>query len=496
MKKLLTKVNVGSFMVATLLICHSCATNPVTGKKDISFISKQQEIAMGQQADPEVINQFGLYPNKQLQNFINEKGQKMVAVSHRKDLKYEFKIIDSPVINAFAVPGGYVYFTRGIMAHFNNEAQFAGVLGHEIGHIAARHSAQQQSKSMLAQIGLVVGMVISPEFAQFGEQAQQSLALLFLKFGRDDERQSDQLGVEYSTKIGYDAAQMADFFLTLKREQEQSETEPIPDFLSTHPNPADRYETVKELATEWKQKVKTTNLQVNRNNYLKMIDGIVYGEDPRQGFVETYVFYHPELKFQFPVPTGWAYQNSPQQFQMADKDGKAMMALTLVPGKSLEEAAQQLLQKYQLQALESKKVTVNGLPAFAMVADQKPQQDQQQQQQQQQQQTPTIRTLTYLIQYDNNIYSLMGISAATDFENYFSAFKSTMDQFRKLTDPAIINRQAERVRIKTVAKSGTLSQVLRQYNVPEKRLTEMAILNGMELNESVSAGSLIKVVQR
>ncbi|MDQ4139709.1 MAG: M48 family metalloprotease [Bacteroidota bacterium] len=489
MKKLLTKFNVSSLMAATLLICYSCATNPVTGKKDISFISKQQEIAMGQQADPEVINQFGLYPNDQLQKFINDKGQKMVAVSHRKDLKYEFKIIDSPVLNAFAVPGGYVYFTRGIMAHFNNEAQFAGVLGHEIGHIAARHSAQQQSKTMLAQLGLVVGMVISPTFAQFGEQAQQSLALLFLKFGRDDERQSDELGVEYSTKIGYDASQMADFFLTLKREQEKSEAESIPDFLSTHPNPADRYETVRELAAEWKQKTKATNLQVNRNSYLKMIDGIVYGEDPRQGFVESNVFYHPELKFQFPVPAGWAYQNSPQQFQMAPKDGKAMMALTLVPGKTLEEAAQQLLQKYQLQALESKKETVNGLPAFAMVADQKPQQGQQQQ-------SPTIRTLTYLIQYDNNIYSLMGISAATDFENYFTAFNSTMQQFRKLTDPAIINRQAELVRIKTVAKAGTLAQVLRQYNVPDKRLNEMAILNGMELDESVTAGSLIKVVQR
>ncbi|PSR52317.1 peptidase M48 [Adhaeribacter arboris] len=493
MKKILTKFNVSGLLAATLLICHSCATNPVTGKKDISFVSKQQEIAMGQQADPEVINQFGLYPNAQLQKFINEKGQKMVAVSHRKDLKYEFKIIDSPVLNAFAVPGGYVYFTRGIMAHFNNEAQFAGVLGHEIGHIAARHSAQQQSKTMLAQLGLVVGMVISPEFAQFGEQAQQSLALLFLKFGRDDERQSDELGVEYSTKIGYDATQMADFFLTLKREQEKSETEPIPDFLSTHPNPADRYETVKELAAEWKQKVKTPNLQVNRNSYLKMIDGIVYGEDPRQGFVESNVFYHPELKFQFPVPTGWAYQNSPQQFQMAAKDGKAIMALTLVPGKTLEEAAQQLLQKYQLQALESKKETVNGLPAYALVADQKPQQEQQQQQQQQ---TPTIRTLTYLIQYNGTIYSLMGISASTDFENYFTAFSSTMQQFRKLTDPAILNRQAERVRVKTVAKAGTLAQVLRQYNVPEKRLTEMAILNGMELNESVTAGSLVKVVQR
>ncbi|RDC62664.1 M48 family metalloprotease [Adhaeribacter pallidiroseus] len=495
MTKLITKSKLGLLVCTAVFVCNSCATNPVTGKRDISFVSKQQEIAMGQQADPEVISQFGLYPNEALQRFINQKGQQMVAVSHRKDLKYEFKIVDSPVINAFAVPGGYVYFTRGIMAHFNNEAQFAGVLGHEIGHIAARHSARQQSKSMLAQLGLVVGMVVSPELAQFGDAAQQSLALLFLKFGRDDERESDRLGVEYSTKIGYDANYMADFFRTLQRQQEQSEAEPIPDFLSTHPNPADRYETVKELAADWQQKTKATNLQVNRNSFLKLIDGIVYGEDPRQGFVEANVFYHPELKFQFPVPTGWAYQNSPQQFQMAEKEGKAMMALTLVPGKTLEEAAQQMLQKYQLQVVENQKITVNGLPALAIVADQKPQEDPQQQQQQQQQ-TPAVRTLTYLFQYNSNIYSLMGISLEANFNTYFATFQNTMQRFRALTDPALLNRQAERVRVKTIAKTTTLAQALRQYHVTDKRLTEMAILNGMELNDQVTAGSLIKVVQK
>ncbi|QNF34699.1 M48 family metalloprotease [Adhaeribacter swui] len=492
MKRLLTESKKVVLVLTAIFICNSCARNPVTGKRDFSLVSKDQEIAMGQQADPEVIAQFGLYPSEALQNFINQKGQQMVAVSHRQDLKYQFRIVDSPVINAFAVPGGYVYFTRGIMAHFNNEAQFAGVLGHEIGHIAARHSARQQSKTMLAQLGLVVGMVVSPELAQFGEQAQQSLALLFLKFGRDDERESDRLGVEYSTKIGYDANYMADFFRTLQRQQEQSEAEPIPDFLSTHPNPADRYQTVKELAADWQQKTKAKNLQVNRNTYLKLIDGLVYGEDPRQGFVEANVFYHPELKFQFPVPTGWLYQNSPTQFQMAEKEGKALLALTLAGGKTLEEAAQQTMQKYSLQALESKKVTVNGFPALAVVADQQAQQDQQQQQQQQ---TATIRTLTYFIQDGASIYSLMGISAKPDFETYFTTFSNTMQQFRKLTDPARLNKQPERVRIKTIAKTTTLAEALRQNKVTDNRLTEMAILNGMELQDQVTAGTLIKVVQ-
>ncbi|WP_420844118.1 M48 family metalloprotease [Hymenobacter busanensis] len=125
------------FSAAALLIAASCATNPVTGKREVMLVSEGQELAMGQQSDPAVTAQFGLYPDQKLQNFINEKGKQMGAVSHRPELAYNFRVVDSPIINAFAIPGGYVYFTRGIMAHFNNEAQFAGVLGHEIGHVTA-----------------------------------------------------------------------------------------------------------------------------------------------------------------------------------------------------------------------------------------------------------------------------------------------------------------------------------------------------------------------
>ncbi|MCC9166623.1 M48 family metalloprotease [Pontibacter harenae] len=470
------------FAVSIALLFSSCAKNPVTGNREIMLMSESQEIALGQQSDPQIVAQFGLYENAALQRFISEKGQQMAAISHRDNLNYEFKIVDSPVINAFAVPGGYVYFTRGILAHFNNEAQFAGVLGHEIGHITARHSAQQQSKAQLAQFGLVLGSVVSPQVARLGNELSQGVGLLFLKFGRDDERESDRLGVEYSTKIGYDAEEMGDFFLTLQRAQGGGEEgNAVPGFLSTHPNPGERFETVNQLAAEWQQKLNQPNLKVNRESYLRMIDGIIYGEDPKQGFVENNTFYHPELKFKFPIPAQWMHQNSPQQFQMASQDGNAMMALTLVPGESLEAAAQQLLQQYQLQQVEAQKTTVNGLPAIAMVADQ-------------QQQGGVIRTLTYLIQYGGNIYSLMGISSAANFNNYMQAFTSTMQSFSQLTEPDKLNRQPERIRIKTVAQSTTLAQALRNFNTPENRLEELAILNGLQLNDRVEKGMLIKTV--
>lgn len=480
----------GSTLILLLLL-HSCAKNPVTGKNEFMLMSKDQEIAMGQQSDPEIVGFFGLYEDPQLQRFITEKGKEMAAISHRSDLPFEFKIVDSPVVNAFAVPGGYVYFTRGIMAHFNNEAEFAGVLGHEIGHITARHSAKQYSNAMLGQIGLVAGSVISPQFAQFADIAQTGLQVLFLKFGRDAESQSDKLGVEYSTKIGYDASEMAGFFSTLDRLGSQDGAQEVPAFLSTHPDPADREVKVAKLAEAWKKRSEHTQFNVGRDSYLKMIDGLLYGEDPKQGYVENNVFYHPELRFQFSIPTGWAVQNTPQQVQMVPKEGQAVMLLTLAEGNSLERAAQATLQKYQLKAVDSRQETINGLSAIVVVADQQAQQQQQQQQSAQQ----TLRALLYFVQYGGNIYNLIGASSQADFDSYMQLFRSNVGTFRELTDQSKINKRAERVSIKSVQQNGTLSQALSNLGVEQGRMEELAVLNGMTLNDAVQRGMLIKVIE-
>ena len=476
------------FCIAAVLVFNTCATNPVTGKKQLVLMSEEQEIALGQQTDPQVIATFGLYEDKGLQDFIAAEGKKMAAISHRPNLEYQFRIVDSDVINAFAVPGGYVYFTRGIMAHFNNEAEFAGVLGHEIGHITARHSVIQQRNQMLGQLGLIAGIIIKPELAQFAETAAQGLSLLFLKFGRDDEMESDRLGVEYSSKVGYDAMEMSHFFETLEN-LSPSGSEEIPDFLSTHPSPGNRKVTVRKLAEDWQKQLNLTNAQVNRNSYLKRIEGLIYGEDPKQGFVENNTFYHPVLKIQFPVPQNWSYQNTPQQVQMATKDGKALMLLRFAPGKTLQEAANGILQQYSLQVIESKQTTVNGLNAIALVADQVPQQQQQQQQQQ-----ASVRTLSYLIQQGENIYHLIGVSTPGDFMNYLSSFNNTMLNFKPLTDQSKINKKPKRIRLKTINTNTTFQQALRSLNVPDAQHKELAIVNGMELKDKVDKGTIIKII--
>lgn len=466
------------------LIYYSCATNPVTGKKQVVLMSEAQEIAMGKEADPQIIAQYGLYENKALQDFITEKGKQMAAISHRPKLDYQFRIVDSDILNAFAVPGGYVYFTRGIMAHFNNEAEFAGVLGHEIGHIAARHSVEQQRNSILGQIGILAGVVIAPDLAQFAETASQGLGILLLKFSRDAERESDRLGVEYSSKIGYDANEMAGFFQTLERKSAEGGQGELPGFLSTHPNPGDRFVTVGKLATEWKQKLNLKDAKINRNAYLQRIEGLVYGEDPKQGYVENSVFYHPVLKFQFSIPSNWNYQNSPSQVQLAPKDGKALILLSLAKGNSLQDAANAFLQQNNLQLVDSKNLDVNGLPALAMVADVRPQQGQQQ----------SLRTVSYFINYGSSIYLLVGVSSTTDFNNYLSSFTNTQQSFRELTDAAKLNKKPERIRIKTVRSNTTLEQALRDNNVNAKRFEEMAVLNGMKLTDRIEQGTMIKVL--
>ncbi|RYY47407.1 MAG: peptidase M48 [Chitinophagaceae bacterium] len=482
------KIVAASIMAGSLFLMNSCAKNPVTGKRQVVLISEAQEIAMGQEADPQIIAQYGLYEDSTLQRFINQKGKAMAAISHRPNLDYNFRVVDSDILNAFAVPGGYVYFTRGIMAHFNNEAEFAGVLGHEIGHITARHTVVQQSKQVFGQIGLIAGMIIKPELGQFAEQASQGLGLLFLKFGRDAERQSDQLGVEYSSKINYNAHEMAHFFNTLKRQSTAAGAQELPDFLSTHPNPDDRNIAVEKAATEWQKKLNLSNAQVNRDVYLRRIEGLVYGEDPRQGYLENNVFYHPVMKFQFNVPQAWKYQNSPQRVQMAPADGQALMYLAGVGAKTIEEAGQAFLQQNGLQLIDQKESTVNGYKTLMIMADTKP--DPQQQQQQQ-----PLRTQAYFYQFGSDILMMMGVSAAQTFSQYQTYFTGTMQSFKNLTDAAKLNKKPQRVRIKTVAANGTLAQAFKYFKVPDTRMEEFAILNGMQQTDAVQKGRLIKVIE-
>lgn len=486
-KKAIQIANKVILLLVIVLMIPSCAVNPVTGKRQLMLMSEAQEVEMGKQYDPQVVASFGLYENDRLLNFIQQKGVEMGKLSHRPNLEYHFRILDTPVINAFAVPGGYIYFTRGILAQFNNEAELIGVLGHEMGHITARHSASQQSKQQLGQLLLVGGMIASEDFRDFAGYAMQGMQLLFLKFSRDNEREADRLGVEYASRVHYDAEKMADFFNVLNKMNMASDHGGVPTFLSTHPNPADRYNSVKQYTGHWQDSLGYADWKVNENNYLQMLDGLVYGEDPRQGFVDGNVFYHPEMKFKFPIPSGWKLQNSPLQVQMAPENGKAMMVFMLSKQKSPGEAAETTLKDLSLTLLDSKQTTVNGLPAVATVSEQVSQ-DQQTGQQN------AIKVLSYFIQHEGAVYVFHGVAAEADFNSYFQTIESSMSNFSRLSEASKLNVKPQRIKVKKVQRNGTLAEAFRYFGVPKSRMDELALLNNLELSDRVQTGKLIKII--
>jgi predicted Zn-dependent protease len=461
----------------------SCARNPVTGKQEFMLLSESDEIKMGQQTDVSVVQMYGIYDDDELSKYIDELGQKMAKISHRPNLKYEFKVMDSPVINAFAVPGGYVYVTRGILAHLNNEAELAGVIGHEIGHVTARHSAQKYSETYLANLGLGVGSMISKDFAMFAGIAAQGLGLLFLRFSRDDERQSDVLGVEYSTKVGYDAREMSNFFHTLDKMQSQSEQGGLPDWFSTHPNPANRVVDVRKEAEKKQAELSKKDLMIRRKIFLNKINGLIVGENPRQGFVEKNVFYHPDLEFKFPVPSGWKLQNLPTQVQMIDAKEKGIILFTLGGTPSAKSSADQFIEKTKAKVAKNEAIKVNGLKArkvFSQMADG----------------SNILKIQSYFIERSGQVFVFHGFSSSSLFESYQATFTKTMTGFNKLKAKSKLNIQPDRLKIVKVKKAGTLKQVFDGFKIADDEQESLALLNGINLNDKVKVDRRIKIIHK
>ncbi|UCE17405.1 MAG: M48 family metalloprotease, partial [Gemmatimonadota bacterium] len=456
------------------------ATNPVTGKREFMLMSESQEIQLGRETDPQIIASYGLYQDDALTRYIDDLGQRMAVISHRPQLQFTFRVLDSPVVNAFAVPGGYVYVTRGILSFMNNEAELAAVLAHEIGHITARHTAQQYSKAQLAGLGLGVGQILSENFRKYAGYAEFGVGLLFLRFSRDNERQADQLGVEYSSKVGYDATKMADFFTSLERLAGGAEQGGLPGWFSTHPNPADRVAATRRMAREWQGKLATGEWNVNRDQYFDTIDGLVYGEDPRQGFVEKNTFYHPSLRFQFPVPEGWNVTNLPTQVQIAPEAQDAIIMLTLEEGTNPGIAAQKFAEKTGATIHSSQEVTVNGLQAHSLLSNV-------------QSGETNLNLLSYFIAKDNHIFILHGLSTPDRFAAHRNTFSHTMTNFSTLDEPHIVNVEPNRIQIVRVKETASFRTILNAFTQDEDRQKDLALLNGVTLDETTTTGTPFKI---
>ncbi|NOX37498.1 MAG: M48 family metalloprotease [Calditrichaeota bacterium] len=460
-----------------------CAVNPVTGKRELILLSEADEIQLGIQTDRQLVQMYGIYDDPELQLYIQQLGQKLAALSHRPHLDYQFKLTDTPVINAFAVPGGFVYITRGILAYLNSEAELAGVIGHEIGHIAARHSAKQYTRIQLAQLGLGLGAMLSEQFARFSGLAEIGLGLLFLKFSRDQEKQADELGVEYAARAGYDASEMANFFLTLDRMTPEEQKGGLPSWFSTHPNPRDRVVKIRQLARNWVQKLGLTQPHIERQTYLKKIDGIVFGEDPRQGFVRKGYFYHPDLKFQFPVPRGWEVQNTPTQVRLVEPGERAAILFTIADANSPRQAADQFVRKEKALVLSNTASRINGFPAQILLSE-IASSDQ------------IIRILSYFIRKGKVVFVFHGFTRGDLFPQFQSTFEHTMANFKVLRDRSLLSIQPDRIEVRRVQRAAPLRVVLKRWRILENDLETTALINGLKLTDTVEAGTWLKTIRR
>lgn len=476
--------------------CVSTGTNPVTGNTRAYGYSWQEEMKLGAQADEQIQSQYGVYDDEELQEYVDEVAQEVLAESHMRrpdtperfrSAEFEFRVLDSPIINAFALPGGYVYVTRGLMAHLNNEAQLAMVLGHEIGHVAARHSSQQAARQKFTQ-GLLLGGAVAGQVAFGGNVAEnvmgvggQAAQLLSLSYSRDNERESDRLGVEYAVRAGYDGAEGAAFFESLDRVREQS-GQSIPTWQSTHPDPGARQQTIPELAQTWRKKVDEPATTINQDAYYGSLEDIVLGKNPRQGFAEDGVFYHPELAFRFSIPSRWTVQNQPRQVALVQPDQSAYMVFTFAEAETPDAAARKFAGQEGLTVLDRQSTSVNGNDARRLLAEGKTQQGQ------------VVRLLTYFIAYGENVYQFQGATSADRYDAYRPDFEQTMTSFARLTDSEKLNRQPARITIRTADREGGFRSFVDTDALPSDMTEEdLAIINQLEVDQVVAPGRPLKL---
>jgi predicted Zn-dependent protease len=463
-----------------ILVAVACAINPVTGKRELMLISEQQEIELGKQTDAEIGQEYGLYNDPALANYVTSVGMALVPYTHRPNLVYHFAVLDSPVVNAFAAPGGYIYVTRGILALMSSEAELAGVLGHELGHVSARHTVRQMSTAILFQVGLVIGSALSEKFAKIAGIVGLAGQLLFLKFSRDDERQADSLGVQYSRKAQFNAGEMVSFFSSLQRYGDLSGGSSVPGFLSTHPLTSERIKNVSAMITP-----QDTAIPKKREPYLNRIENMIYGDDPRQGYVQGNAFYHPGMRFVFSFPQGWNVQNTPVQVSLAPEGAEAAMILRVeTTNDDLAAFAQKKASSIEgRQFVSEQQITIHGMASYHQIYN-IVQQDQE-----------PLRVRLSFLRKGANIYYFTALSKEQQFGQYDNVFRNIVSSFDNLNDPNYLNRQPKRLKILKADGTQRLNDIFSRNGVNKNLWSLLAIANEMKAEDLPALNQLIKIVR-
>ncbi|MGB4106928.1 MAG: M48 family metalloprotease [Alphaproteobacteria bacterium] len=470
-----------SFLGAAIISLAACSTNPATGARQFTgLMSPGQESSVGASEHQKVEQQFGFYNSPSLTAYVNEVGNKITKDTERTDVQYKFYVIDSPIVNAFALPGGYIYVSRGLLALANSEAELAAVLSHETGHITARHSAERYSHGVVTSLGAaVLGAAIGSDGVS---QALGVGSNLYLSsYSRGQENEADTLGLRYMTRGGYDPSAMSSFLGSLQNDtalesrMQGGDGSDSTSYFSTHPATAERVSSTLAQARSY-----PAGGAVNHDRHLQMMEGMTYGDSESQGFVRGNSFYHPGLGFTFDVPEGFAIQNQPSQVVAVSKQGAAIIFdLANVSADPMIYLTQTWVKGETVGTPEH--IKINDMPAatasFAGNLNGTP---------------VTIRLVA--IRFGNKMARFQVAIPQGAGSSLVDALKNSTYSFRPLGESERQSVRPYRVHIVTAGNGDTAASLAAR--MPEGALEEerFRVLNGLGSGDAVKAGQKYKVI--
>lgn len=472
-------------LVLAVLVIQGCAVNPVTGKQNFVMMSESQELAMGRQANAQISEQMPMVKNAALQAYVQRIGEELARNSHRSNLEYRFQVVDSADINAFALPGGYIYMNRGLMAYMNSEAELAAVLGHEIGHVTARHGVRQQSMAMGSSIlGQLVTMGTGMPAA--GDLSNMLGSALVSGYGRDMELEADGLGAEYLARSGYRPDAVLEVIGVLKdqdtfsRQQAAAQGKQVESYhglFASHPTHDQRLQQVvgqaRALSTGSSQRV-------GRDDYLKAIDGMVYGDSEAQGVIRDQRFYHVPLNMRLDYPAGWTILNRPDVVIGHTPDEAAFIAMTLetvTAGVNVRDLLRQRAGSQQRLAQEQTFSGPGFQGAMAILPGQSP------------------RRVGAILRKDQLFLFVGAVRGQTRLESHDAGFTRVIRSFGGLNAADRKKAAPLHVRLVRAGKGDTYARLARNSPLGDEAEARLRLLNGQWPDGQPQAGQWLKVVR-
>ena len=478
-------------LIGCILALGGCATNPVTGGKDVVTISEAQEIEIGRKMHPQILQQYGRFDDEALQQYVNTIGQRIATKSHRAKLQYTFTVLDSEEINAFTTGGGYVYITRGIMNYLNNEAELEAVLGHEIGHVCARHPVRQQSKSTLAGIGAAAVGIFTGS-ADLAGLANYAGAALVSGYGRDQELEADRLGAEYLVKTGYSPGHMVDVVRLLKNQElveiqrareEKRQPHVYHGVFASHPDNDARLHEVVAAANTLKGAADPRDPE--RDKYLKTIEGLPVGTSRAQGVLKGNRFYHANLGLTIVFPSGWHVENRADRLMAISPNKESVIQMQTQappPNTGPREFLSRMLAQYS--AGQAEPLEVNGLQGYTTIVR-------------------SARTdfgvvpARYAVIYYNNLaYIFAGASkGSAGAPSADPLFMSTIKTFRRLRQNEFAQAEPYKIKLIRATEHTRMADLAKHSPLPKYAEQQLRLLNDLYPDKEPKPGQLIKVVE-